>query len=119
MATAVNAVADLQGGWALVRGGEVVATVTLEIAGLVSQRPVAEVAAEVEALHAAADAMEWIRNPGLPDRMRFAFLTASPWRWQLVAPYEGNPGGFGEAAIAFLRDDERAALRSLLGPTTC
>ena len=98
MATAVNAVADLQGGWALVRGGEVVATVTLEIAGLVSQRPVAEVAAEVEALHAAADAMEWIRNPGLPDRMRFAFLTASPWRWQLVAPYEGNPGGFVNVA---------------------
>ena len=94
MAKAVNAVQDIQGGWALVKNGEVVATVQLEIAGLVSQRPVAEVAAEMEALLSAADDMEWINAPGLPERMRFAFLTASPWKWQLVAPYEGNPGGF-------------------------
>lgn len=94
MALAANAVADMQGGWALVKGGKVIATVNLEVGGLVSQRPVAEVAAEVENLHLAADDMEWMSSPGLPDRMRFAFLTASPWRWQLVAPYAGNPGGF-------------------------
>jgi len=94
MAAAVNAVAEMQGGWALVREGKVVATVTLNIAGLMTARPVDEVAAEVEAMFEAADDMEWIGNTGLPERMRFAFLTASPWRWQLVAPYEGNPGGF-------------------------
>ncbi len=94
MALAANTVANLDGGWALVNGGEVVATVKLDIGGLMTARPVAEVAAEVEALFAAADAMEWIGAPGLPERMRFAFLTASPWKWQLVAPYEGNPGGF-------------------------
>lgn len=93
MALAANTVADMQGGWALVAHGEVVATVRLEIAGLVSQRPVNDVGEEVEALFNAADAMKWIGNPGLPERMRFAFLTASPWKWQLVAPYEGNPGG--------------------------
>ena len=93
MALAANTVANMQGGWALVANGEVVATVRLEIAGLVSQRPVSDVGEEVEALFNAADAMEWIGNPGLPERMRFAFLTASPWKWQLVAPYEGNPGG--------------------------
>ena len=93
MAMAANAVADLDGGWALVNNGEVVATVALDIAGLVTARPVEEVAAEVEALFAAADKMQWINNTGLPERMRFAFLTASPWRWQLVAPYEGNPSG--------------------------
>lgn len=93
MAKAVNAVAQQQGGWALVSGGEIVASVQLEIAGLVSQRPVAEVAAEVEMLFQAADQMRWIGAPGLPARMRFAFLTASPWKWQLVAPYKGNPGG--------------------------
>ena len=74
--------------------GKVVATVELEIGGLVSQRPVNEVAKEMESLHAAADEMKWINKPGLPDRMRFAFLTASPWKWQLVAPYKDNPGGF-------------------------
>lgn len=93
MALAVNTVAEMHGGWVLVSGGQVVATVQLEIAGLVSQRPVSVVGAEVEAMFNAADAMQWIGNPGLPDRMRFAFLTASPWKWQLVAPYDGNPGG--------------------------
>ena len=94
MALAANTVAELQGGWALVANGTVVATVKLELAGLITARPVEEVAAEVEALHDAADAMEWVGKPGLPERMRFAFLTASPWKWQLVAPYEGNPVGF-------------------------
>ena len=61
-------------------------------------RPVTEVAAELEALHSAADKLEWISGPGLPDRLRFAFLTASPWQWQLVAPYPGNPTGFVNVA---------------------
>ncbi|MEM1262510.1 MAG: adenine deaminase C-terminal domain-containing protein [Pseudomonadota bacterium] len=93
MALAVNTVSDMQGGWALVANNKVVAKVQLEVAGLVSQRPVEIVGAEVEELFKAADAMQWISNPGLPERMRFAFLTASPWKWQLVAPYKGNPGG--------------------------
>lgn len=98
MALAVNQVAALGGGWALVSNGEVVASVRLEVAGLMSQRPVAEVAAEVAALQRAADEMTWIGGGGLPERMRFAFLTASPWRWQLVAPYPENPGGFVNVA---------------------
>ncbi len=93
MALAVNTVAAMKGGWALVSEGKVVAQVRLEIAGLMTQRPWQQVAEEMEALLSAADAMQWIGNPGLPERMRFAFLTASPWHWQLVAPYEGNPGG--------------------------
>ncbi len=94
MAMAANTVAEMQGGWVLVSEGKVVAKVHLELGGLVSQRPVEVVSKEVEALHVAADKMEWIGKPGLPDRMRFAFLTASPWKWQLVAPYKGNPIGF-------------------------
>ncbi|MFV8816328.1 adenine deaminase [Haliea sp. E17] len=94
MALAVQTVAEMHGGWALVKEGKVVARVELDIAGLMTSRPVAEVGAEMEALFAAADEMEWIGAPGLPERMRFAFLTATPWKWQLVAPYEGNPGGF-------------------------
>lgn len=94
MALAVNTLAQSGGGWVLVSGGRLVAQVRLDVAGLMTSRPVDEVAAEMENLHNAADAMEWIGHPGLPDRMRFAFLTASPWKWQLVAPYQGNPGGF-------------------------
>lgn len=94
MALAVNTIAEMHGGWVLVSGGKVMAGVRLEIGGLMSPRPVKEVAAEIERLHAAADRMQWISGPGLPDRLRFAFLTASPWKWQIVAPYEGNPTGF-------------------------
>jgi len=93
MALAANTVAEMGGGWALVKEGAVVAKVQLHIAGLMTARPVAEVAAEMENLLQQADTMQWINNPGLPERMRFAFLTAAPWKWQLVAPYEGNPGG--------------------------
>ncbi|WP_166425497.1 adenine deaminase C-terminal domain-containing protein [Paraglaciecola sp. 20A4] len=93
MALAANTVAELGGGWALVKEGKVVATVKLDIAGLMTSRPVTEVAAEMEHLQQQADNMEWIGMPGLPERMRFAFLTAAPWKWQLVAPYEGNPSG--------------------------
>jgi len=94
MALAVNTIHDMQGGWVLVNNGKVMAKVRLEIGGLMTPRPVKEVAAELEALHNAADKLEWIGGPGLPDRLRFAFLTASPWKWQLVAPYPGNPTGF-------------------------
>tara|TARA_R110000751_G_scaffold3930_4_gene18420 strand:- start:13978 stop:15954 length:1977 start_codon:yes stop_codon:yes gene_type:complete len=93
MALAANTVANMGGGWALVKEGKVVATVKLDIAGLMTSRPVQEVADEMEHLLQQADTMEWIGMPGLPERMRFAFLTAAPWKWQLVAPYEGNPGG--------------------------
>jgi adenine deaminase len=93
MALAANTIAEMGGGWVLVSGGEVIAKVRLDIAGLMTARPVQEVAAEMEKLHLAADAMEWIAAPGLPERMRFAFLTAAPWKWQLVAPYKGNPSG--------------------------
>ncbi len=94
MALVVNTLNEMQGGWVLVSGGKVVARVRLEVGGLMTPRPVKEVAAELEQLHDAADRMQWISGPGLPDRLRFAFLTASPWKWQIVAPYEGNATGF-------------------------
>lgn len=94
MALAANTVAEMGGGWALVKEGQVVAKVTLDIAGLMTARPVEEVAAEMENLLTQGDSMQWIGATGLPERMRFAFLTAAPWKWQLVAPYEGNAGGF-------------------------
>ena len=94
MATAVNAVADNDGGWALVREGKVVARVRYEIAGLTSRRPAEALHEEMQALYAEAEKIEWMYeptysprwSPGFPERLAFATLTCAPWRWVLVAP---------------------------------
>ncbi len=93
MALAVNELAAMGGGWVLVREGVITARVRFEIGGLMSARPPHEVAAELNNLYAAADEMEWIGEPGLPRRMIFVFLTCTPWKWCLVAPFEGAPEG--------------------------
>ena len=102
MAMAVNALVAQQGGWALVVGGEVTATVRFEVGGLMSCRPAEDLDAEMQALYRAAEAVEWMYEPtfrprwypGFPERLMFATLTCAPWTWCLVAPFEGAPQGF-------------------------
>jgi adenine deaminase len=102
MAKAVNTLRETQGGWALVHRGEVTATVRFEIGGLMSQRPAAELDAEMQALYRAADKIDWIYEPtfrprwypGFPERLMFATLTCAPWTWVLVAPSPLAPEGF-------------------------
>jgi adenine deaminase len=57
MAVAVRAVAGMGGGVVLAVGGEVVATVRLPVAGLMSDAPVEAIAAEVRAFNARAGAL--------------------------------------------------------------
>ncbi|WP_342242109.1 adenine deaminase [Inquilinus sp. OTU3971] len=102
MALAVNTLTGLQGGWALVRDGRVLATVRYEIGGLMSCRPPEDLDAEMQALYAAAETIDWMYEPsfhprwfpGFPERLIFATLTCAPWRWVLVAPCEQAPQGF-------------------------
>lgn len=102
MALAVNTLNELQGGWALVRDGKVLATVSYEIGGLMSCRSPEALDAEMQALYAAAETIEWMYEPtfhprwfpGFPERLIFATLTCAPWRWVLVAPCEQAPQGF-------------------------
>jgi adenine deaminase len=102
MAKAVNALAAIHGGWALVRKGELVATVRFEIGGLMSCRPAEEVDAEMQRLYAEARKVEWMYeptfrprwHPGFPERLMFATLTCAPWTWVLVAPCDQAPDGF-------------------------
>ncbi len=102
MAKAVNALVATQGGWALFRGGELVATVSFEIGGLMSCRSAEQVDAEMKLLYAEAAKVEWMYeptfrprwNPGFPERLMFATLTCSPWTWVLVAPCDQAPEGF-------------------------
>ncbi len=102
MAKAVNALVELQGGWALVVGGELVATVRYEIGGLMTCRSAEELNAEMQKLYDAAGAVDWMYEPtfsprwypGFPERLIFATLTCAPWQWVLVAPCEQAPTGF-------------------------
>jgi adenine deaminase len=102
MAGAVNALVETQGGWALVRDGELAATVRYEIGGLMTCRPAEELDAEMQAFYAEARKIDWMYEPtfrprwypGFPERLMFATLTCAPWTWVLVAPCAQAPDGF-------------------------
>ncbi|WP_224701920.1 adenine deaminase [Devosia aquimaris] len=101
MALAVNALSDIKGGWALVTGNKLVATVSYEVAGLMSCRSAQDLDADMQALYAEAAKIDWMYeptfsprwSPGFPERLSFATLTCSPWRWVLVAPSPLAPLG--------------------------
>lgn len=102
MALAVNTVAEMQGGWALVVEGELAATVRYEIGGLMTRRPAEALTEEMDTLYAAAERVDWMWEPtssprwapGFPERLAFATLTCAPWAWALVAPSDHAPDGF-------------------------
>lgn len=102
MALAVNAIAEMQGGWALVDRGRVTATVRYEVGGLMTCQPPEALHEEMQALYKAGEAIEWMYEPtysprwwpGFPERLAFATLTCAPWRWVLVAPGPLAPQGF-------------------------
>lgn len=106
MAKAVNALREIQGGWALVGRGELLATVRYEVGGLMTCRPPEELDAEMQALYRAGETIEWMYEPtfsprwwpGFPERLAFATLTCAPWRWVLVAPSPLAPEGFVNVA---------------------
>ena len=102
MALAVNRLSEMQGGWALVHRGELVADVRLEIAGLMTARNAADFDREMQAFYTRAAEVDWmfrpsalnLWKPGFPEFLKFATLTCSPWRWVLVAPSKLAPEGF-------------------------
>jgi len=101
MAKVVNQIKAQQGGWVLVREGEIVATVRFEVGGLMTCRPAAELDAEMQHLYREGEKVDWMfeySHPrwyaGFPERLIFATLTCAPWRWVLVAPCEEAPQGF-------------------------
>ena len=105
MALAANTVANMGGGWALVNDGKVVATVKLEVGGLMSARPAEQVGGELEHLWAEGDKMEWLNTPpGIPKRMIAGFLTCTPWHWVLVAPTPQIPSGLVDVTTGHTHD---------------
>jgi adenine deaminase len=106
MAKAVNGLRETQGGWALVREGELVATVRYEVGGLMTCRPPEALDVDMQTLYAEGEKIDWMFEPtfsprwfpGFPERLAFATLTCAPWRWVLVAPSERAPNGFVNVA---------------------
>ncbi|MDR3476293.1 MAG: adenine deaminase C-terminal domain-containing protein [Devosia sp.] len=102
MAEAVNRLQAIDGGWVLVRNGQVAAEVHYEIGGLMTARPAEALDAEMQAFYREAAKVEWMYapsalnlwKPGFPEFLIFATLTCSPWRWVLVAPSKLAPNGF-------------------------
>jgi adenine deaminase len=102
MALAINAMAEIDGGYVLVNQGKVVATLRLEIGGLMTARPAEEFARELLAMREEMNKMEWLEKGSFPFRellgvdrvteaMNYGFLTCPPWYWVMVPPTDTIP----------------------------
>ena len=105
MALAVNTMAEMDGGFVLVREGEVVARVRLEVGGLMTARPAEELAKNLLAMRVEMDKLDWIEKPvpriqeflgveHVTEALCYAFLTCPPWQWTFMPPTDGLPEGF-------------------------
>ncbi|MCX6648346.1 MAG: amidohydrolase family protein [Candidatus Bathyarchaeota archaeon] len=81
MAAAVNRVAEMGGGIAVVRDGAVKAAVPLPIAGLMTDRPLPEVVAGLDRVNEEAAKLHpgKLLGPNPVDTQTFIFLTCFPW----------------------------------------
>jgi adenine deaminase len=104
MAMAANAMAEMDGGFVLVREGNVVARVRLEVGGLMTARPAEEFAQELLAMRAEMEKMEWLEKPvpriqeflgveHITEALCYGFLTCPPWIWTLIPPTDAVPEG--------------------------
>jgi len=80
MATAVNRIAEIEGGIVVVDGGEIKAEISLPIGGIMTDRPLDEVVAALDKINAEADKLEPGELGAHPvDSQTFIFLTCFPW----------------------------------------
>jgi adenine deaminase len=102
MATALNAMAEIDGGYVLVSQGKVVASVRLEIGGLMTARTAEEFARDLLALRAEMNKLELLETGVFPfkellgvdrvtEALNYGFLTCPPWYWVMVPPTDTIP----------------------------
>jgi adenine deaminase len=105
MAVAINAMAEMDGGFVLVGHGKVVAKVRLEVGGLMTARPAEELASDLLAMRAEMEKLEWMEKPvpriqeflgvdHVTEALCYAFLTCPPWNWTFMPPSDALPEGF-------------------------
>ena len=104
MALAVNTMAEIDGGYVLVREGKVVSTLRLEIGGLMTARTAEAFADNLDQMHKEMAQMEWLDESRhwildflgadyLSESLIYAFLTCPPWHWTFIPPTDKVPEG--------------------------
>jgi adenine deaminase len=104
MALAVNTMAEMNGGYVLVREGKVVSTLRLEIGGLMTSRPAEAFAENLLQMRAEMAKMEWLDGARhwiqdflgvefMTEVLIYGFLSCPPWYWTLIPPTDGVPEG--------------------------
>ncbi len=95
MAQAVNRLIEQQGGWALIENRRLVGSLTYEVGGLMTAQLPSVAAANEAAFFAELQKYNWYGAgwSGIKS-MIFATLTCQPWKWVLVAPFQGCSSGF-------------------------
>jgi adenine deaminase len=104
MALAVNTMAAIDGGFVLVREGQVAAQVRLEVGGLMTARPAEEFARDLLAMRVEMASMDWLEKPDfrlkdflgvehVTEALCYGFLTCPPWIWALIPPTDSVPEG--------------------------
>jgi adenine deaminase len=105
MVLAVNTMAEMDGGYVLVREGRVVSTLRLEIGGLMTARPAEAFSENLQQMRAEMEKMEWLEKGPHPLReflgvehvteaLIYGFLTCPPWIWIMIPPTDDLPEGF-------------------------
>jgi adenine deaminase len=89
MALAVNRLVAIGGGFVAVLDGEVIAEVSLPIAGLMSNEDPTVLGEQVAALRAASDSLDWVGvkegfGDHVTEKMTLWFLTPAPWMYNLT-----------------------------------
>jgi adenine deaminase len=104
MALALNKMAEIDGGYVLVHGGQVVSTLRLEIGGLMTARTAEAFSENLLQMRAEMAKMELLETGDFPfkellgvesttEAMNYGFLTCPPWFWVLVPPTDAVPEG--------------------------
>ncbi len=104
MALAVNTMAAMDGGYVLVREGQVVAKLRLEIGGMMTARTAEAFAADLLAMRAEMAKMEWLEGERhwvqdvlgvaqMTEILIYGFLTCPPWHWTFMPPTDAVPEG--------------------------
>ena len=104
MALAVNTMAEIDGGYVLVREGKVVSTLRLEVGGLMTARTAEAFAENLLQMRAQMSQMEWLEEgrhwiqdflgvDHATEAMIYGFLTCPPWHWIMIPPTDGVPEG--------------------------